>query len=74
MASKAYQEGFRFRKSRNKVPISTLQKILRKRIYIGDFDYAGVTYKASHEPLVGCEVWDRVQEILDGREKRSGKG
>jgi len=71
LAGKAYEEGFRFRKSRNKVPVATLQKILRKRIYTGDFDYAGVTYQGSHEPLVTREVWSRVQDILDGRQERN---
>ena len=67
LAKKAYQEGFRFRKSEGKVPATTLHKILRKRIYTGDFDYGGRTYEGCHEPLVSREVWDRVQEILDGR-------
>jgi site-specific DNA recombinase len=49
LAKKAYEEGFRFRKSGKKIPISTLHKILRKRIYTGDFDYAGVTYHGHHE-------------------------
>ena len=73
LAHKAYQEGFRFRKSRNKVPVTTLHKILRKRIYTGDFDYAGVTYSGSHEPLVTREVWERAQNILDGRHTWAGK-
>lgn len=67
LARKAYEEGFRFRKSASKVPVTTLHKMLRKRIYTGDFDYGGTTYHGSHEPLVSREVWDRVQEILDGR-------
>ena len=67
LARKAYQEGFRFRKSGNKIPVATLHKILRKRIYTGDFDYAGVTYHGSHEPLVTHGVWEQVQEILNGR-------
>jgi len=67
LAQKAYGEGFRFRKSRSKILLTTLQKILRKRIYTGDFDYGGAIYKGSHEPLVTHEVWNRVQEILDGR-------
>ena len=67
LAQKAYGEGFRFRKSRNKIPLTTLQKILRKRIYTGDFNYGGAIYQGSHEPLVTREVWNRVQEILDGR-------
>jgi len=70
LAKTAYQEGFRFRKSQGKVPVTTLHKILRKRIYTGDFDYGGRTYEGSREPLVRREVWDRVQEILDGRHAR----
>ena len=70
LAKKAYEEGFRFRKSRGKIPVSTVHKILRKRIYTGDFDYGGVTYEGSHEPLVSREIWNRVQEILDGRHEK----
>ena len=67
LAKKAYEEGFRFRKSQGKVPVTTLHHILRKRIYTGDFDYAGARYEGSHEPLVTRDDWERVQEILDGR-------
>ena len=67
VAKKAYGEGFRFRKSAGRVPVTTLHKMLRKRIYTGDFDYGGETYEGTHEPLVSQQVWDRVQEILDGR-------
>jgi hypothetical protein len=38
LAQKAYEEGLRFRKSGGKVPVSTLHKILRNRIYMGEFD------------------------------------
>ena len=69
LAKKAYEEGFRFRKSQGKVPVTTLHKLLRKRIYTGDFDYGGTTYEGSHEPLVTREKWEFVQEILDGRQK-----
>ena len=67
LAKKAYEEGFRFRKSRGKIPKNTLHKVLRKRIYTGAFEYAGTIYQGSHEPLVSRAVWNRVQEILDGR-------
>ena len=46
---------------------SLLHQILRKRIYVGDFDFDGVTYKGTHIPLVTRETWDRVQRLLDGR-------
>jgi DNA invertase Pin-like site-specific DNA recombinase len=44
-----------------------IHQALRKRIYTGDFDFDGVTYKGTYEPLVPREVWERVQAILDGR-------
>ena len=46
---------------------SLIHQILRKRIYTGDFDFDGTTYKGSHVPLVSRATWDRVQSILDGR-------
>ena len=70
MAEKAYEEGFRFRKSQGKVPVTTLHKVLRKRIYTGDFNYGGVMYHGTHQPLVTADIWERVQEILDGRQEK----
>jgi DNA invertase Pin-like site-specific DNA recombinase len=46
---------------------SLIHQILRKRIYTGDFDFDGTTYKGTHVPLVTRAAWDRVQSILDGR-------
>jgi site-specific DNA recombinase len=73
LAAKAYAEGFRFRKSLARVPIATLHKLLRKRVYTGAFDYAGTTHQGSQEPLVTPEVWERVQGILGGRQKRKNR-
>ena len=46
---------------------STLQQILRRRMYMGEFEWNGVVYKGVHEPLVSRDTWTIVQEILDGR-------
>jgi site-specific DNA recombinase len=46
---------------------SVVHQILRKRLYTGDFDWAGSTCTGSHEPLVSRECWQRVQELLDVR-------
>jgi DNA invertase Pin-like site-specific DNA recombinase len=46
---------------------SVVHQILRKRLYIGDFDWDGTTYAGTHEPLVTRECWQRVQELLDAR-------
>jgi DNA invertase Pin-like site-specific DNA recombinase len=41
----ARTEGMTYRKSGDAVPTSTIHKILRNRIYSGDFDFDGTTYK-----------------------------
>jgi site-specific DNA recombinase len=46
---------------------SLAHQILRKRLYMGEFDWDGKTYQGSHEPLVAGECWQRVQELLDAR-------
>jgi site-specific DNA recombinase len=52
---------------------SLIHHILRKRIYSGDFDFDGVTYKGTYTPLVSRETWERVQAILDGRTSSSSR-
>ncbi|MDR3474088.1 MAG: recombinase zinc beta ribbon domain-containing protein [Devosia sp.] len=46
---------------------SDVHRVLRKRIYTGDFDWKGKRYAGRHQPLVTQELWDRVQDVLDGR-------
>ncbi len=48
---------------------STTHQILRKRLYMGDFDWDGTTYQGTHEPLVTRECWEHVQKLLDARAK-----
>jgi len=50
-----------------KICSSTVHYILRRRLYIGEFDWDGTLYQGIHEPLVGRECWLRVQELLDAR-------
>src|SRR5262249_1597432 len=45
---------------------SLIHQILRKRIYMGEFDFGGVTYRGTHTPLVSRAIWEQVQAILDG--------
>lgn len=46
---------------------SNVHRLLQKRVYTGDFDWNGRTYRGSHEPLISTALFERVQEILDGR-------
>ncbi len=63
----ARAEGMVFRKSKDPVPRATVHKILRNRVYTGDFDWDGKTYSGAHVPLVTTDLWERVQAVLDGR-------
>src|SRR5262249_34118780 len=55
------------RRSRNPVPRATVHALLRNRIFTGDFDWDGRTYRGTHEPLISHELWARVKEVLDRR-------
>jgi site-specific DNA recombinase len=64
MARKA---GLTFRKTGNPVPQSTVFKMLRNRIYMGEFVWDGKTYDGNHEPIVSRALWEKVQSVLNGR-------
>jgi site-specific DNA recombinase len=70
---KARAAGLVFRKSGRRIPGSTVAKILRNRIYTGRFDWDGRTYDGQHEALVSNELWERVQDVLDGRVGRKAR-
>ncbi len=59
--------GLVYRKSGRSVPVSTVHKILRSRLYTGDFEWLGKIYKGSHQALVSLDLWQCAQDILDGR-------
>jgi hypothetical protein len=63
----ARADGMAYRKSGDPVPKSTIHKILRNRVYTGDFVFDGATYKGTYEPIVSRELWEQVQLILSGR-------
>ncbi len=50
-----------------------IHQALRKRIYSGDFDFDGVTYRGTYTPLVSREIWERVQAILEGRKSSQSR-
>lgn len=73
VAALMHDKGFRYRKSLAKVPVSTVHTILRNRIYTGWFDWKGKTIRGKHEALVTVEMWERVQDVLDGRQASGRK-
>lgn len=64
---RARAEGIVNRQKLTPITTASIHKILRSRIYTGEFDWLGKRYQGSHEPLVPVELWERVQGVLDGR-------
>ena len=63
----ARADGRRFRKSGKPLPKSAIHKMLRTRVYSGDFDFDGKMYAGKYEQIVTPELWQQVQDVLDGR-------
>ena len=64
---KVRELGLVHRKSGTKVPVSTVNAILRNRLYSGQFEWNGKRYQGSHEPIVSVELWERAQAVMDHR-------
>lgn len=60
-------EGFKSRQKGNRIPNSTIHKILTNPIYHGDFRWAGKQYNGIHEPIISKELFDSVQEKMAER-------
>uniref|UniRef100_Q028A0 Recombinase n=1 Tax=Solibacter usitatus (strain Ellin6076) TaxID=234267 RepID=Q028A0_SOLUE len=73
IAKLARADGLVYRKSGASIPTSTVHRILRKQVYSGDFDYNGVLYHGTYEPLITPELWQQVQDVLDGRHAKRPK-
>ncbi len=65
LAEKVRQEGLCF--GTRQVNVSSLHVVLRNRIYSGEFDWKGVRYQGTYEPLVTRSTWQRVQDRLEDR-------
>ncbi|SRR6266446_147015 len=70
LAEEARSAGLVHRQTGGPLSVSSVQLILRNRIYAGEFDWNERRYKGKHEPLVTRELWERVQGTLDKRNAR----
>jgi DNA invertase Pin-like site-specific DNA recombinase len=62
----------RINKAGNKINGQSLSRgalalILRNPLYIGEVQHKGERYPGLHEAIIDCDVWNRVQELLDGQ-------
>ena len=49
---------------------SYYETILKNRFYLGYFVWQGIEYKGVHEPLISMQLFQQVQDVFSGRNKR----
>ncbi|MHB8510864.1 MAG: recombinase family protein [Actinomycetota bacterium] len=73
----ATEKGLRNRPTRNSpekpLSLSQIYALLRNPYYMGVVSYRGIRSNGTHEPLVTPEVWLRIQDILDSRDRKNQK-
>jgi len=70
LTRKMIDDGFRYPRSGNKMQKSMVFRMLRNPLYYGEFVWKGKLYKGTHKPIVSKELWQRVQDVLDGKVSR----
>jgi DNA invertase Pin-like site-specific DNA recombinase len=66
----ALDAGLRFRRSKRssgQLPTASVHRMLRNRMYTGEFDWKGKRYRGAYTPLITRELWEKVQAVLDRR-------
>jgi site-specific DNA recombinase len=59
VAVMARDAGLTFRKSRDPITTARVHHLLRSRLYTGDFEWGGRTYRGSYQPVVSLELWQK---------------
>jgi len=67
VAKMALDEGLTSSRCRGRLPTASVHRILRNKVYIGEFDWKGKTYLGTYGPLITRDLWKRVQSVLDRR-------
>lgn len=63
------QEGHVYGPSSRRFPRPRAYALLRDRFCMGEFEFQGDIYPGKHEPIVSRELWERAQDVLDGRSR-----
>ena len=73
LAEKLYNEGFRSRASSDHISKTTIEGILKNPFYYGYFRNKDGLFEGKHTALVSKELWDRVQNRLNGKAQTKGR-
>lgn len=65
LAATMHARGLRMRKQKS-VHRSVIHKMLRNRVYCGMVEYRGEIFPGIHTPIVSVDLFQRVQDVMDG--------
>lgn len=63
----ANEWGLRTPRTKQRLKMATIHRILMNEIYTGNFWWKGVLYKGSHKPIVSQDLFNRVQDTIKRR-------
>ncbi len=64
-----FEEGFKTRVGNKKVVKAVIHRILTDPVYRGDIKRSGMIYEGIHEGIVSRELFERVQNVLKGKNR-----
>jgi site-specific DNA recombinase len=73
LADQLDQEGHTFRRSQPRFHRTALSYILKNRFYIGELRRNGQVFEGRYERLIERSTFDQCQDVLCGRNRRTGK-
>jgi hypothetical protein len=73
LADKLQREGHVFRRSQPRFNRTALSYILNNRFYVGELIRHGKAYPGKHRLLIDRGTFQACQDILKGRNRRTGK-
>jgi DNA invertase Pin-like site-specific DNA recombinase len=53
-----------------KIDANVVNRILRNPVYKGIISHKGEHYKGEHEPIISAETWDKVQVLINDRNRQ----
>jgi len=58
------KRGYVFRSYQPKIPVSNLERLLKRRVYVGDVEYKDQIFPGIHEPIIEPYLWVSVQKAF----------
>ncbi len=67
------REGYTYQRSCPRFHRTALSYILNNRFYVGMVTFRGQTFPGKHKPIIELEVFERCQDLLNGKNRRVRK-